>query len=82
MTWGTRIDVTCAYEADGKYPAEGRPYALVVIDRSGVAQQVATWQALPDRRLTVMGASSLSRQDIATVEIRTMSGRALLRLST
>jgi hypothetical protein len=82
MTWGTRIDVTCAYEANGKYPAEGRPYALVVIDRSGVAQQVATWQALPDRRLTVMGASSLSRQDIATVEIRTMSGRALLRLST
>jgi hypothetical protein len=29
-----------------------------------------------------MGASSLARGDIATVEIRTMSGQAILRLST
>ena len=82
MAWGTRIDLTCSYSAKGSYPAEGSPYALVVIDRSGGEQQVATWSALPNRELTVLGASSLARRDIAAVEIRTLSGRAILRLST
>ena len=82
MAWGTRIDLTCSYSAKGTFPAGGFPYALVVIDRSGAAQQVAAWKALPDRELTVMGASSLARQDIAAVEIRTLSGLAILRLST
>jgi anti-sigma factor RsiW len=80
--WGTRIDLTCSYSANGSAPAGGFPYALVVIDRSGVAQQVATWKALPGRKLTVMGATSLARQDIASVEVRTLSGLAILRLST
>ena len=53
-----------------------------MIDRNGAEQQVATWSALPNRTLTVPGASSLARRDIAAVEIRTMSGKALLRLST
>jgi hypothetical protein len=79
--WGTRIDLTCTYNPK-KRGSEGRPYTLVVIDRSGAAQQVATWKALPNRRLTVMGASSLARPDIGAVEIRTVSGRAILRLST
>lgn len=82
MAWGTRIDLTCSYNANGSYPAGGSAYALVVIDRSGAAQQVATWKALPDRELTVMGATSLARRDIAAVEIRTTSGRAILRLNT
>ena len=82
MAWGTRIDLTCSYKANGSAPAGGFPYALVVIDRSGVAQQVATWKAPPGRKLTVMGATSLARQDIASVEVRTLSGHAILRLST
>ena len=82
MAWGTRIDLTCSYNAKGQFPAGGFPYALVVIDRQGVAQQVAAWKALPGRELTVMGASSLSRKDIAAVEVRTLSGLALLRLAT
>ena len=82
MAWGTRIDLTCAYGGREYGPSNGRPYALVVIDRSGAAQQVATWKALPDRELTVMGATSLARRDIAVVEIRTLSGQAILRLST
>jgi hypothetical protein len=82
VAWGTRIDLTCAYSPKGLNPGEGRPYALVVIDRGGTAQQVATWKALPNRELTVMGASSLARRDIAAVEIRTLSGRAILRLTT
>lgn len=82
MAWGTRIDLTCSYSATGAYPAAGRAYALVVIDRSGAEQQVATWSALPNRELTVLGASSLARRDIAAVEIRTLSGQAILQLST
>jgi len=82
MAWGTRIDLTCSYTSGRSYPTGGSPYALVVIDHNGAAQQVATWSALPDRQLTVLGASSLARRDIAVVEIRTLSGLAILRLST
>lgn len=82
MAWGTRIDLTCAYRPQGAKPERGVPYAMVVIDRSGIAEQVATWKALPDRQLTVMGASSRARRDIGAVEIRTLSGRTILRLST
>jgi len=82
MAWGTRIDLTCSYSATGSFPAAGFPYALIVIDRSGAVQQVATWKALPDRQLTIRGASSLARKDVAAVEVRTLSGFTLLRLST
>lgn len=82
MAWGTRIDLTCSYNTKGYSSAGGSSYVLVVVDRSGVAQQVATWKALPDHEVTIMGATSLTRQNIAVVEIRTLSGRTLLRLST
>lgn len=82
MAWGTRIDLTCAYRSQGRYPASAVPYAMFVVDRHGAANQVATWKALPNRELTVMGSSSQSRRDIASVEIRTMDGRTILRLST
>jgi hypothetical protein len=82
MAWGTAIDLTCNYRTTGSYPAGGTPYAMVVIDRSGAVQQVATWNALPNRELTVTGASSRPRRDIQAVEIRTLSGQTILRLST
>jgi len=82
VAWGTRIDLTCAYRSSGLYPAGEIPYAMVVIDHSGIAEQVAAWKALPNRELTVTGASSRARRDIAAVEIRTLSGRTILRLST
>jgi hypothetical protein len=55
---------------------------MFVVDRNGAAEQVATWKTLPDRQLTVMGASSKARRDIAAVEVRTLNGRTILRLST
>jgi hypothetical protein len=83
MDWGTRIDLTCVYRATGAYLANEKiSYAMVVIDRNGAAEQVATWKALPNRELTVMGASSRTRRDIAAVEVRTLSGLTILRLST
>jgi anti-sigma factor RsiW len=82
VAWGTRIDMTCAYRTQGSYPAAETPYAMVVINRNGAAQQVATWTALPNRELTVTGTSSQARRDIAAVEIRTLQGQTILRLST
>ena len=73
--------MTCAYRSQGLYPARAVPYAMVVIDRHGKAEQVATWKALPNRELIVMGASSRTRGDIAAVEIRTTDGRTILWLS-
>lgn len=82
LAWGTRIDLTCTYDAAKRRPAPGGlPYALVVVDRKGAAEQVATWKALPNRTLTLMGTSSRDRADIAAVEVRTMKGRTILRLS-
>jgi hypothetical protein len=80
MAWGTAIDLTCNYRTNGSYPAT--PYSMVVIDRSGAVQQVATWNAVPNRELTVTGATSQARTDITAVEIRTQSGQTILRLST
>jgi hypothetical protein len=80
--WGTAIDLTGNYRTNGFYPARGTPYAMVVIDRSDAVQQVATWNAVPNRELTVTGASSQARQDIMAVEIRTLSGQTILRLLT
>ena len=82
VAWGTRIDLTCTYRSAGPYPTSGTPYAMVVIDRSGATHQVATWNALPNRELTVTGASSQPRRDITAVEIRTLTGQTILRLST
>lgn len=82
MAWGTRIDLTCAYRADGRYPADGAAYELVVIGIEGPAEQVGTWKSLPNRELTIVGATSRVRQDITAVEIRTLDGRAILRLAT
>jgi hypothetical protein len=78
MDWGTRIDLTCWPNVKGQPPTDGS-YALFVIDRSGAAQQVATWKAVPDGRVTLMGTTSVARQNIEVVEVRTMSGRAILR---
>jgi hypothetical protein len=82
MAWGTQIHLTCTYRTSGSYPAGRVPYSMVVIDHHGAAEQVASWKALPNRELTVTGASSRARRDIAAVEIRTASGQTILRLST
>jgi len=82
VAWGTQIDLTCAYRAGARYPADGAAYALVVIGRNGPAEQVGTWRSVPDRELTVVSATSQTRRDIAAIEIRTLDGRAILRLST
>ena len=79
VEWGTRIDLTCTY--DGGYGSTGPRYALVVVDRAGRAEQVATWAAVPGRVVTVSGATGWSRPDIARVEIRAADGTPVLRMN-
>jgi len=81
VAWGTRVELTCVYRVKGSSPARQIPYALVVIDRHGVAEQLTTWKAVPNSRLTVMGASSRVRRDIAAVEVQTLGGLTILRRS-
>ena len=78
--WGTRITLTCWYH----YAAGGTAYpryALVVVDRTGHAEQVATWQAVPGRS-SVDASTAWSKADIARLEVRTSTGVPVLRLST
>ena len=81
VAWGTRLDLTCTYAPAGRYAAP-TTYTLVVRTRDGGTQQVATWQGLPGRTMRLAAASAASRQDIASVEIRTADGHPLLRLTT
>ncbi|MBB2899595.1 anti-sigma factor RsiW [Kineococcus radiotolerans] len=76
--WGTQVDLVCAYaHAEAEQP---HPYALVVSDTAGATQQIGTWTALPGRDAQLSGATSWTRAQIASVEVRTLSGTTVLRL--
>lgn len=77
--WGTEVVIHCSY--DEREYGEPQSYALVVVDRSGRAEQVATWAVAPGRDAKVTGSSDLPRSAIAAVEVRTRTGVALLRMT-
>jgi hypothetical protein len=81
VAWGTRLDLTCTYQqSDGSWDGSG--YALVVHTRSGVTEQVATWRGLPGKSMKLTAATASSRDDITSVEIRTLQGAPVLKLLT
>lgn len=74
VAWGTRLSVECAYEDEDAFPAEGPwDYALVVTDDDGVATQVSTWGAVPDRTIRLEAATAVPLERIASVEVRAMA---------
>lgn len=82
VDWGTRLSVTCAYDAVPGDPYGGPApvaveYALVVRDAAGDVQQVATWVAVPGHEVTVPAATALDLGEIASVEM-TSGGRVVL----
>ncbi|MFC7495938.1 MULTISPECIES: anti-sigma factor family protein [unclassified Nocardioides] len=86
VAWGTRLDVVCRWDSGEDAPPDydhGPPptYALVVRSIDGDAQQVATWTGLPGKTMQVSGATSLARDDIASVEIQTADGRPAFELA-
>jgi len=82
VPWGTRIDMTCTYDA-GYGEGEQHPpgsYVLVVNTRDGRTEQVAAWRALPGRTMRLSAATDAAPRDIASVEVRTSTGAPVLRL--
>lgn len=80
--WGTRLDLTCGYEASpGSYYGEGAPtYSLVVHDRDGGSEHVASWKAMPGETVDVTAATALGADEIASVEVLAADGRPVLSL--
>jgi hypothetical protein len=81
VLWGTRLDLTCSYdEPVSAYQDGAHTYALVVHTRDGGSEQVATWKGLPGRTMRVTGATALTTDQIASVEVRDAAGQPLLEL--
>lgn len=84
VAWGTKLELTCSYvDAGDRYSSGETPsYTLAVQTRDGEWQQVATWKAVPGRTITVAAATAATADDIASVEVRTMSGSPVLELES
>ncbi len=83
VAWGTKLDLTCTYdrgEESGDLPGEVT-YVLFVRTRDGHTERVGTWRAQTGKTMRLSAATAASRADIASVEVRTDSGRPVLRLS-
>lgn len=83
VPWGTRLDLTCTY-APGPERYELPSvvtYVLFVRTRDGSTQQVGTWRSLAGTTMRLTAAASASREDIASVEVRTTDGRPVLKLT-
>lgn len=81
--WGTRVDLTCSYDAPGtEYGEPTAPtYSLVLRSVDGDVEQVATWRGLPGKTMTLEGATAWLRDDIASVEVQSADGRPVLELT-
>jgi hypothetical protein len=75
--WGTEVDMSCSYTGGHS----GGDYVLVAIGRDGQEAQLATWKALPDNTARIVVGTALKQGDMAALEVRGGSGRALLRLN-
>lgn len=81
VTWGTRIMLTCTYDAswvDVELP-DKVDYLLFVTTADGRTEQVGSWRSVDGATMRVPAATSVARDDIATVEVRTTDGRVVLR---
>jgi hypothetical protein len=82
VTWGTRMLLTCTYDTawvDVELP-DAVDYLLFITTREGRTEQVGSWRSVDGTTMRVPAATSVARDDIATVEVRTPGGRVVLRL--
>ena len=93
VAWGTKLDLTCTYihhQTAGERAGSGgtetwgtganSDYVLVVRTRDGRVEQVGTWHAVPGATMRLAAGTSASRDQIASVEVRTAQGQPVLRL--
>jgi hypothetical protein len=77
-SWGTSIIMDCEYAVGGApYDGSGT-YVLVVTDQDGNTSQVSTWTAGPGDSVQLVGATALTVDQIASVEVQSASGDVLL----
>ena len=83
VPWGTRLDLTCTYTDSGDTYSPTLPsYALVVHTRDGRTEQVGTWKAVLGRTTTLSAATAAEVADIVAVDVRTLAGDPVLRLTS
>jgi hypothetical protein len=82
VAWGTRMLLTCTYDAAsaGLALPDAMDYLLFVTTDEGRTEQVGSWRSVDGTTMRVPAATSVGRDDIATVEVRTPEGRVVLRL--
>ena len=83
VTWGTRLQLACTYAPDASWGTRPHAptYTLLVRTRDGNTQEVGTWRSVEGKTMQLSAATAARRQDIASVEVRTADGRAILRSS-
>jgi predicted anti-sigma-YlaC factor YlaD len=81
VAWGTKIQLECAYpeHAGNDRFAGETEYSLVVQDTDGQVQQVATWNAVAGKELTIDAATAVRGDDIAALEVQAQDGTTILR---
>lgn len=82
QAWGTRVEMNCRYAktSDGSGYGIASDYAMYVTDAAGSATQIATWTAGPGQDAEPAGTTSLTPDQIASVDVRAVStGTVLLR---
>jgi Putative zinc-finger len=82
VKWGTKLLLTCSYEPQSvKYNLPPSvDYTLFVRTRGGTTEQVGSWRSIGGTTMHLAAATSSNRGDIESVEVRTPSGRVVLRL--
>ncbi|MFC9786726.1 anti-sigma factor family protein [Rhodococcus sp. NPDC127528] len=82
--WGTRIDVTCRYDAPpgGGYGTDKNEYAMVMTDKNGATQQLATWTAVAGQTVTPSATTSVPMLWVDRVDIRSVATNQVLLTST
>ncbi len=83
VAWGTRLQLACTYAPDASWTTRPHAptYTLFVRTRDGQTQEVGTWRSVEGKTMRLSAATATLRQDIASVEVRTADGRAILRSS-
>lgn len=77
VEWGTKVNMHCMYEKKANWTGK---YVLVVVDKHGEVERIGSWTVRPGKDAELQGATSWPVRDIASVEIRTTSGAAVLRM--
>ena len=82
VTWGTRVGLTSTYDrwAMGKRLPPSMDYTLCVRDWDGHTEKVGSWRSVDGMTMEVSAATSMTPDDISSVQVRAPDGRVVLRL--